>query len=114
MVIYTFWDATLKELRTNLGLCHKVVFTYYGLNITQSEEEYILIKEVQIGSFIYGIGQLAVVEVPTAPPAPSSAPNTKEAVAAAEIKVYNTDVIGKIGINGTGIPLDSFGNPNGT
>lgn len=110
-VIYTFWDASLTELRTNLGLSSEVTFTYLGLNISRSEESFILIKEVQIGSFIYATGGAVVVPPVVVPPVAPA--NTKEAVAAAEKTAYNGDVIGKIGITGAGVTLDAFGNPTG-
>lgn len=108
-VFYAFWDASLLEVRTILRLDASVSFLYAGLTIIRAEEEFILLREVLVGSAVYGTGNWTG----SVSPGPSQPkPTEQEAAAAEEGGKYN-DAAGKTNITGPNVTLDSTGNPVG-
>lgn len=102
-MVNAFWDASLLELRRIGGLGQNVNFIYQDLVIIRAEEEYILIREVIIGT--------TVTAASTGSPTPDIK-DEKEQAAKEENQKYNEGA-GKINITGPNVTLDTSGNPVG-
>jgi len=81
-----------------------VSFLYAGLPVIQAEEEFVLLREVLVGSAVYASG----IKGGVAP-----VPSEKEEAAVAEVSKYNPDA-GRTNITGPNVTLDATGNPVGS
>lgn len=100
-----FWDASLSEVRSIVSLDNSVSFLYAGLSIIRAEEEFILLREVLVGSAVYASG--------SSTGGSSSGGSEKEQAATVEVSKYN-EAAGRTNITGKNVTLDATGNPVGS
>jgi len=99
-----FWDASLSEVRSIVRLDSSISFLYAGLTIIRAEEEFILLREILVGSAVYASG--------SSTGGSTSGGSEKDQAAVVEVSKYN-DAAGRINITGKNVTLDTNGNPVG-